>query len=140
MTIFGFGLLNLLCLSFIFCDLSKELAYLHVVDESIISNLRMSPESRDDIFDAMEYFRKALLKVYDIVLHHDRWCISDATFVYKMGRPRFLSESIDTYSLSQLYEWNIGHFTKLEALMLEISQLWNNFVKQYEFLQTLYNF
>lgn len=113
---------------------------MHVADETIISNLRNNPENRDVIFEALEFFKDSLYKAYQIVLHHDRWLIDDATFVYKMGKPRFLSETIDTTSLSKLFDWNVGHFTQLEFLISEIRALWNNFVNQYELLKKLYKF
>lgn len=121
---------------FVKCDVSETLA--HVIDESIVTNLRNHPENRDDIFDAMEYFRDIVYEMLQIVLHHDRLRINYATLFYKLGKPRFLDERINTLRLSKLYEWNTAHFTQLKCLMSEITHLWENFIKHYELLNIIY--
>lgn len=132
-------LIFLSVLSCVYCKISEEFAQMHIIDESIMENLRNNSEKQYDIFEDLESYKDTLYQAYQIVLHHNRWEIDDATFVYKMGKPRFLSETVDTARLSKLQDWNVGHFTQFEFLISEIKNLWNNFENQYELMKKLYN-
>lgn len=125
--------------TFIQCKVSKDVLELPMTDHFITVNLRESPQNIEDIFEALEHYRSVLYKVNRIVLHHDRFQMEDATYVYNMGRPNFLNVPVDKETLKKKFEWYPGQIGGLVLLKSEIEEFWDQFTQRYKIVKTSYN-